>query len=202
LVVTEIAYEFIYLLPLDLSEASDDKRLPWDVNIFQEYQQIFAKTGRVVQESDKIFVGMTSFYIVPRVDENTRPILTLFELTPPATNWPKVRLAGFVSLGLAICLLAWQVASRLIAAHQRRQDQIALDPPGADELYQIWCQNPDQATFVEALKLYRRGVWGRPQASTWLTTTFILYSGVHLSLDQMKTVFARLVKEVSDEHTP
>ena len=199
LVITEIEYEFLYLLPLDLSAPSDDKRLPWDIPLFQEYQQFFTSTGRTERESDKIFVEMANFYIVPRVDKNSQPIFVLFKLTPPATRWPYVRLAGFASFGLAICLLAWRGVGFVATAHRRRQDQIALDPPDANELYQIWCQNPDQAIFVEALKLYRRGIWGRPQTSTWIMTTFILYSGVPLNLDQMKTIFARLVKEVVDE---
>ncbi len=197
LVITEIAYEFLYLLPLDLTAPTDDKLLPWDVPLFQRYLRYFI-SGKIEPQSHHIFIEMADFYLVPRVEENSKPIFRLFEITPPATHWPNVKLAGFASLGLAICLLGWR-AGHLIAAHKRQQEKIPAESPKADKLYLVWCESPDQKTFIEALKLYRRGVWGRPQASTWISTTFILYSGVNLNLDQMKTVFARLVKEVSNE---
>ncbi len=199
LVVTEIAYEFIYLLPLDLSGPSDDKRLPWDVPLSQEYRQFHTYSGKWQHESDKIYADMTDFSIAPRVDENSVPIFKLFEAEPPATYWPSVRLTGFASLGLAVCLLIRWGISFVVTRRHQMQTETTQNPPEANELYQIWCQNPDQAIFTEALKLYRRGIWGRPQASTWLTTTFILYSGVRLTPDQMRIIFARLVKEVADE---
>lgn len=196
MVVTQIDYELQYLLPIDLSASSDDKFLPWDVPVYQSYLQFFVNSGKLERLTTKIFVEKAEFYIVPRVDENSQPIFTLFNLTPPA-HWPLGRLAGGILIGLALSLLIWRGVSFLRA--RRRHDQIAEDLPNVGQLYQNWCENPDQAIFFEALKLYRRGIWGRPLASLWITTTFILYSGVRLSQDQTKMVFARLIKEVADE---
>lgn len=198
LIITEIDYELQYLLPIDLSAPVDDKRLPWDVPIFQSHRRLFVSTGKIGWLTTKIYVEMANFYIVPRVDENSQPIFALFKLTPRQAG-PYVRLAGWGLISLALGLLAWRVA---IVKARRRQNRVADEAPDANEMYQIWCQNPDQAIFIEALKLYRAGIWGRPQASTWITTTFILYSGISLNLEQTKTVFARLIKEVTNEPSP
>lgn len=200
LVVTVIDYELQYLLPLDLTSSTDDKRLPWNVPVYQRYLQFFANTGKVESVTTNIFAEMTDFYITPRVDENTPPIFKLLQLTPPRqTAGPLVRLAGVGLIALAFVFPVGRLGS-LIKAHRRlRQDQVANALPTASKLYLSWCENPDQAIFIEALKLYRRGIWGRPQASTWIMTTFILYSGVSLNQEQAKSVFARLVKEVGDE---
>ncbi|OGD70604.1 hypothetical protein A3A84_00085 [Candidatus Collierbacteria bacterium RIFCSPLOWO2_01_FULL_50_23] len=200
LVITEITYGLMYLLPIDLSAPRDDKLLPWNVPIFQKYLRYFVSWRRIEQKRDKVFVKTANFYIVPRrVDGNSEPIFTFFELIPSATHWPYVRMAGFASLGLALVLLAWRAMSIGIA-HRRTKEEAATQlPPKAGELYKVWCQNPNQKIFLEALRFYRHGVWGRPQASTWVMTTAILYSGVAPSLEAQKTVFARLVKEVSDE---
>lgn len=200
LTVTEIDYELQYLLPLDLTSPTDDKRLPWNVPVYQRYFQFFAKTGKVESVTTNIFAEMTDFYITPRVDENTPPIFKLLQLTPPRqTAGPLVRLAGVGLIALAFVFPVGRLGCLIKARLRQRQDQIANALPTASKLYLSWCENPDQAIFIEALKLYRRGIWGRPQASTWITTTFILYSGVSLNQEQAKSVFARLVKEVGDE---
>lgn len=197
--VTEIEYGLMYLLPIDLTSPMDDKRLPYYVPVNQEYPLV-TENGRVERVSSGIFVDMTSFFIIPSIDENPQPFIEFFKLTPPRSSGPTVRLVGFGLITLAFVFPVWRMVS-LIKAHRRqRKDQIANAPPTASNLYLSWCENSDQAIFIEALKLYRRGIWGRPQATTWITTTFILYSGVSLNQEQAKFVFARLVKEVSDEH--
>ena len=198
LVVTEIDYEFLYLLPIDLSVPIDDKQLPYYAHVSKEFLQLYPSSGRTEWRSLLIIVDPTDFYIAPRLDENSVPIFKLFQPTLPASLWPKVKLAGFGLIGLAIAMLAWWAAD-FIKARARQKPVAAFNPPDANELFQAWCDNPNPATFVEAIKLYRRGTWGRTQASTWTKTTFVLYSGYRLDHDQMESIFAQIVKEVTHE---
>lgn len=198
LVTTEISYEFQYLLPIDFSSTPDDKRLP-QVAIKQSYL-IVITAGNIIQRTDTILAEGTIFYIVPRVDENSRPVFRQFSLTPPATHWPYVRLTGFGLIVSAFCLLAWRGAS-FVAARRRRGQVEIQNVPEVSALYQLWRENQDRGLFIEAIKLYRRGVWGRPSAAAWIKTTFILYSGVKLGRDQVEPIFGELVKEVSRGHS-
>lgn len=201
LVITRIDYELMYLLPIDPISSADDKQLPYNVPIYQKYRQFYPGAGKVELVSTMIFVDMADFFIVPRVDKNSQPFIEFFKLTPPRSAGPQVRLAGFAMIGLAVGILAWRGLRNLITSH-RQQDESTVSTPDATKLYQAWCENPDPAIFIEALKLYRRGIWGHPKASTWFATTFILYSGVSLGYEQMKTVFDRLIKEVSNVPSP
>lgn len=195
-VVTEVSYELIYLLGIDPTTPADDKRLPFFMTISQEYRIWYG--GRPRHIASPITVDTVDFLIVPRiVDDGSEPIFRFVTFVPSSFPWQYLRLAGFVSLGLAVCLI---VRRALILIPKRRSSQtLSIDrPPAAQELFELWCEKPETLAFIEAVKFYRRGVWGRPKASLWITTTFILYSGVALDLEQTKSIFARLVKEVSD----
>lgn len=195
-VVTEITYGLQYLLPIDLSSPSDDKRLP-RATLFHGY--LVSKAGKVTWRVSVILVDGINFYIVPRVDENSRPFFSQFILAHPTSHWLVVKLAGYGLVAMAFCLPAWRVIGIVIARRRRNQAGVEIFPK-AKSLYELWCKNQDGGVFIEALKLYRRGVWGRPSASAWIRTTFVLYSGIKLDRDQVGKFFAQLVKEVADEH--
>ncbi len=196
LVITEIAYGFLYLQPIDLSAPRDDKQLPTDLRISQGYL-LATSNGNATWQTSKISIEAAEFSIEPRVDSHSQPIFTLFEPTPPPTSWPYVRYVGYGLIGLAMCFVLWRGVSLLSA--RRRYQTIVDTPQDATELYAQWSKDPDYNIFIETLKLYRKGIWGRPQASTWIVTTFILYSGATLGHDQIETIFAQIVKEVARE---
>jgi hypothetical protein len=132
------------------------------------------------------------------VDDNSQPIFRLAQVTLPSSPWSYLRLAGFAGLGLAICLIARR-ALVLIPRRRPNQTRMVDQPPAARVLFELWCEKPESSAFIEAVKLYRTGVWGQPHASLWFLTTFVLYSGVELNHDQAKSVFARLVEEASND---
>lgn len=195
--ITEIDFGLMYLQPIDLTEPFDGKFMPR--LIFSQTVLTRATNGNIYLRTGIIMTAPAEFRIVPRVDENSQPIFGFFSLTPVASLWPTVRLGGFLVIGLAICLGFWRIVRLVIA--RRREQLSTLVIPKAEELYDLWTERQDEETFIHAIKLYRKGAWGRTKRYTMLKTTFIIYSGVNLSQHQMKNVFSSIVKEVAGEHS-
>lgn len=196
LVVTRVSYELIYLGEIDPDAASDEKRFSPYIALSMKYWS-WHNGKKIGRESRSIIVDSTDFLIVPRVDDTSEPVFRFVTFVPPSSPWPYLRLAGFTSLGLAFCLIIRR-ALTLIPRQSSSQTPTTDCPPVARELFETWCERPETLAFIEAVKLYRRGVWGQPRASLWLVTTFVLYSGVELNSDQARSVFERILQEVSD----
>lgn len=189
-VTTEISYEFQYLVPIDLDLPLDDKFLPTDMRVYQEYRIFIKRTGRIEDRSSRIRVGETLFYIKSRVTAQSRPIFELMSSMAFFSYWSIIKFLGFGFVILAFLIFGWRVVTK--KTKQASNESLPL----VDEMYDLWHQSLDQKVFLETLKLYRRGIWGQPQTSTWFLTTFILYSGVSLNQDQMESVFLQLKKEI------
>lgn len=200
LIVIEFAYEFMYVLPIDLSSPRDDKRMPEGLSIYKNFLIAVGEEEKVVSRRVYVPIESTTFFIEPRVDGNSRPIFTRFPLVPPATYWREVTLAGFGCIGLAALLLVlW--TGRLISI--RRREKLAahpVPPIAVEALFDEWRETGDYHAFIEALVRFRQGAWGRkPSITMWVKSTFILYGGVMLSHDQTNSVFTQVVREVHND---
>lgn len=199
-VITRIEFGLLYLLPLDRTQAADDKRLPQDNPIYQIYW-LRNSLGQIYSHKARILMVTANFEIVPRVDDSSSPIFKLFEPSPPETPWPKVRAVGYSLIAVAILLAVWRVGRAVLAV---RRATLALQEslPDVVELYNHWRESPDYKTFIEALIvyrwLYRHGYVTQASGSTLFRTEVILYSGVKLGHDEAQAMFEELVKEVGD----
>lgn len=197
LVITEIDYEFQYLLPLDLSTSPDDKLMP-ETLIYQKY--LIVKDGTITWDRDRIVAVSTDFYIKARVDGNSEPVFKFFEATPPIMHWSRFRIAGFGFVGLGTCLFVWYGIS-LIKIRKQVIQTVIENPPDIVQLYRQWHDDPDYQIFIETLILYRRGTWGKIRPLTLAKSTFYLYSGLIPGPERIESVFAQIIKEVEDEHS-
>jgi hypothetical protein len=209
--IIEATYTFLYLDPIDFKRQFTEKvtRSP---NVHIRYILFIRGTGRFVRE----FVNTTSkdatFYLVRRVKEGDQPIPDLLAVAKVVSPLPHY--FRLIAAGLMVGMLSaqsWSVVNRRIL--RRRGSKLALVSPASfatAELYESWQKNGDYQYFLEAVRLYREGFWGRPRPLDWARTTFILYSGWVISASQIKKTFEYLisldvgkaVEEVQSEPVP
>ncbi len=203
--LTEIIYEFQYLITIDFSKPYDDKNLSRYIPLYEEY--LFNdKTGQVEWRSLVVLIKSADFAIARRVDENSQPIFTLFNLEIPKTIWFYLRYLGFGYIGLGLLFLIREIVSLYIASRKSRPkieptSEIVVSQPSLEDLFLLWQKDSNYSIFIEAVILFRLGIWGNPQPDTVEITTYILYSGTILDSKEIITIFDRLILEVKDAHT-
>ena len=201
LVVTEVYYDFQYLLPIDFNHAFNLKVLP-RVVVRQIY--LFGTSWGEIQRRVSIrTVEPINFYLARRVDQDSTPIFQFNALTSPLALAPFLRLAGAGIIAGAVVAQIWILVwgrVRRNRAETAVPDSGIYPIPTLMDLYIRWGRTGEYQVFAEAVKLYRAGTWGNPSPLNWAKSTFILYSGVVLSDSQVANYFTKLMEAI-DEST-
>ena len=198
--VIEATYTFLYLDPIDFEKRFTEKvaRSP---NVHVRYFYFNPHTDRVVRD----FVNTTSqdaeFYLVRRVEEGDQPIPDLMLMARAVSPLPHY--LRLVAVGLVVGTFAVQgwsgIRRRIIRRSGSKLTLISSASLGVVQLYESWQKNEEYQYFLEAIRIYRQGFWGRPRPLDWVRTTFILYSGRVVSASQIKEIFEYLVSLESEK---
>ena len=198
--VIEATYTFLYLDPIDFEKRFTEKvaRSP---NVHIRYFYSNPHTGKVGRD----FVNTTSqdaeFYLVRRVEEGDGPIPDLMLMARAVSPLPHY--LRLVAVGLVVGTFAVQgwsgIRRRIIRRSGSKLALISSASLGVVQLYESWQKNEEYQYFLEAIRIYRQGFWGRPRPLDWVRTTFILYSGRVVSASQIKEIFEYLVSLESEK---
>lgn len=195
--VTEITYTFQYLLPIDFTRAFTLKHVPSQI-FFQTFLKINEKSGLPKKTSRIVKAPEAEFYLLRRVKEGDEPIFEVIRFVSPTLG-----LAFYLKISGLGLIVGTLVAQSWVGIRRRRKrEAVVLTTPERSptlcSLYGAWRCSGEYKVFLEAVKLYRSGFWGRPHPMRWIKTTFILYSGRVLSLQQIEKTFTQLM-EVRDD---
>jgi len=196
LVVTEVYYDFQYLLPIDFDQTFTLKVLP-KLSVQQLFFLDTPRLGKTKRSTVETVEG-AEFYVARRVDEESAPIFQFYMFKDPLGLPHYLRLAG-------VGILAGAVAAQIGVSVWRKKRAAIGEPiseilpiPTLVDLYIRWGRTGEYGVFTEAVRLYRAGTWGKPSPLHWVKSTFVLYSGVVLSDSKVANYFTKLM-EVSGE---
>jgi len=201
--VVEVTYTFLYLDPIDFSYRFT-KKVTRSPIVSARYFQFEPRMGRIVRDFVNNVRQDATFYLVRRVEEGDRPIadlMTVQKVVSPLPSFLRLTAGGLVAGMLAA--QSWSaVRHRIIRRSGSKLALISSASLGVTQLYESWQKNGEYQYFLEAIRIYRQGFWGRPRPLDWVWTTFILYSGRVVSDSQIREIFEYLLSLEKSEEEP
>lgn len=193
--VTEVTFKLLYLDPIDFNRAYTTKRIAGSY-VGQRYL-FFNRKGEIKKGWEHIGIGELDFHVLRRVEEGDQPIFSFIHL-PISTPRPYflLQISGIGIIAGAVVAHGWSLLKAKMLRRREARALAAIEPklPTLDDLYKGWVRTRDYKIFLEAVKLYRRGFWGKRRPMLWIKTTFILYSGRTFSNEQVEEVLSELVR--------
>lgn len=196
--IIEVTYTFQYLQPIDFTRRFTEKviRSP---SISVRFPMLNLRTGdgEVRRDYSLTAVQDGTFYLVRRVEEGDQPIADLMVVRRNVSLLPHY--LNLTAVGLLFGTLAaqgWSVIRR--RSLRRRELGTSLSPSSSSAasisgLYASWQKSGEYRLFIEAVILYRKGLWGKPRPIDWLRATYILYGGRVLPDSEIKELFEYLI---------
>lgn len=191
--VVEVTYTLQYLLPIDFTHTFT-KEIVRSLAVGTSYLR-YENNGKVMKRVSILMPLDATFYLVRRVEQGDQPIMDLRAVVKKVSPLPSI--LRMVAVGLVVGTFAAQGWSAIRRRTLRRRGiGMILAPsssPTAAMLFASWQKSGEYGYFVEAVRIYRAGFWGKPRPLDWFRWTFIIYSGRILSDSQIKETFEHLI---------